>query len=74
MESKIATYTEAKVRLQLVRVSDGNLAHIELRLNRKCIAVYPSVIFGSARARLSFISAIHQILVLRSCDLSYLTI
>lgn len=69
MESKICTYTEKGVRLQLVRVND----RIELRFNRKVIHEWPNGVLYSKEARLFFLSACHQILILRSSSLSYLT-
>ena len=69
MEKKIASYTEANARLQLVKVDD----HIELRLNRKVISVWPGSIYDHMDARLSFVSAVHNILIMRQSNLSYLT-
>lgn len=74
MESKICTYTEKNVRLQLVRISEENIDRLELRFNRKLISSWNTGIYGSKEARLSFISAIHQILVMRSSNLSHLTV
>lgn len=71
MESKIATYTEKNVRLQLVKVEENLYNTIELRLNRKMINNWP--FSCSLEARLAFLSAVHEILVKRSSDLSHLT-
>lgn len=69
MEKKISTYTEKNVRLQLVIVDD----HIELRLNRKVIKSWSGSIYDHMDARFSFVSAVHNILIMRQSNLSYLT-
>lgn len=71
MERKIATYSEKNVRLQLVKVEDNLYNMIEMRYNRKMINHWP--LFCSREARLAFISAVHEILVKRSSDMSHLT-
>lgn len=71
MESKVCSYTEKNIRLQLVKVGDCNPFRIELRFNRKVINTWSACY--SKDARLCFLSAVHEILVKRSSNLSYLT-
>lgn len=61
MESKICTYTEKNVRLQLVRIicsTDINL--LEIRLNRKVIETYHADL--ATEAKLYFSHCVHKIL------------
>lgn len=65
MESKICTYTEKNVRLQLVRVvTDTNLTLLEIRYNRKVIETYHSDL--ATEAKLYFSHCVHKILLDRS--------
>lgn len=65
MESKICTYTEKNVRLQLVRrVLDTNIPLIEIRFNRKVINTYHADLANEAK--LYFLHCVHKILMDRS--------
>lgn len=65
MESKICTYTEKNVRLQLVRVTLNTGTNIlEIRLNRKVIQTYHYTL--STEAKLYFLHCVHKILLDRS--------
>lgn len=77
MESKICTYTESKIRLQLVRIdnTDGDPS-CEIRLNRKTIFRVARSNFGffGTLARLMFFHYVHEICINRnSSNLSHLT-
>lgn len=73
MERKIATYSEKNVRLQLVSTQekDSSWIYFELRLNRKVIHRWSNIYVREAR--LYFLSAVHNIMLNRSSDMSYLT-
>lgn len=65
MESKICTYTEKNVRLQLVRVVTGTeLPLLEIRLNRKVLEAYHSDL--ATEAKLYFSHCVHKILIDRN--------
>lgn len=64
MESKICTYTEKNVRLQLVRVDSPILTTLEIRLNRKILKEYEP--FLADEAKLYFIHCCHKILMDRN--------
>lgn len=78
MESKICTYTEDKIRLQLVKIynGDGDIS-CEIRLNRKTLyRVFRSQFtFHGTLARLMFMHYIHEICMNRnSSRLSQMTL
>lgn len=65
MESKICTYTEKNVRLQLVRVSLDPVPDVlEIRFNRKIIGTYSTSF--ALEAKLYFSHCVHKILLDRS--------
>lgn len=69
MESKICTYSEDKVRLQLVRIdnNDGDPA-CEIRLNRRVLYRVSISVFSfyGTIARLMFLYYIHEICINRN--------
>lgn len=69
METKICTYTEKDVRLQLVRVQEpgSSVLSLELRFNRKVIARYSCSEGMIARYRFSHI--VQEIVVLRDSSI-----
>lgn len=67
MESKICSYTENNVRLQLVRIQNGSELAIELRYNRKVIGRFSRSEGMLARYRFSHI--VQEIIVLRDSSI-----
>lgn len=67
METKVASYTEKNVRLQLLRVvNDCAISTFEIRLNRKTLQVYHCNL--ALEARLYFCYAVKQICVNRDTN------
>lgn len=66
MESKICTYSEPNVRLQLVRIQEGSLMTIELRYNRRIIRSFNRE--ESQLARLFFSYQVGMLLVDRNAS------
>ena len=65
METKVATYTEKNVRLQLVRVvTSTKIPLLEIRLNRKVIEAYHSDL--ATEAKLYFSLCVQKILLDRN--------
>ena len=71
METKVCTYTEKNVRLQLVRVETSPkvsdemaLRLLEIRLNRKVIQVYH--VYLATEAKLYFSHCVQKILIDRN--------
>lgn len=64
MESKVCTYTEKNVRLQLVRVVDRGNSLLEIRFNRKVLGTYH--IDLAFEAKLYFSHCVHKILLDRT--------
>lgn len=65
METKVATYTEKNVRLQLVRVvTSTKIPLLEIRLNRKVIEAYHSDL--ATEAKLYFSHCVQKILLDRN--------
>lgn len=76
METKICTYSEANVRLQLVRITEGDNTICEIRLNRKCFfrVGHADFVWFGTLARLMFLHYVHSICMDRnSVNLSKMT-
>lgn len=71
MESKICTYTEDNIRLQLVKIiNDTGDLTCEIRLNRKSIyrVSRSNFVFHGTLARLMFLYYVHEICFNRNCS------
>lgn len=76
MESKVCTYSEKGIRLQLVKIDNAEESLLEIRLNRQVIYRTNKSLcnhFGTF-GRLMFSHYIHEICINRRSNLSYMTL
>lgn len=78
MESKICTYSEKNIRLQLVRIQEDGSSDmcLEIRLNRKVLfrMFRSEFVYVGTFARLMFNHYVHEISINRRSNLSHMTL
>lgn len=67
MENKVCTYTENKIKVNLVQVGEGKDLTLVLRYNRKLVARFSRG--QSMLARYKFAHLVHEIVVLRDSSI-----